>query len=57
MKGNDLLAWKPEVRMATYVPYGKLAQEGKLAQGTTREMGGGVRGGSMRPTRATAKSR
>lgn len=44
LKGKDLLAWKPEVRMATYVPHGKLAQEGKLAQGTTRELGGTSRG-------------
>lgn len=55
MKGPDMLAWRPEVRIASFVPHGKLAQENRFARGTSRAMTacdrtsatGQMHGGSM----------
>jgi hypothetical protein len=34
-KGLGMLHWKPEERIGSHVPFGKLAQEGRHPKGTT----------------------
>ncbi len=40
-KGPDMLAWRPEQAVGQFVPYGKLAQEGRAP------VKPGVQGGTM----------